>query len=168
MVGNDCNTPKSLTAQQALADALVKNLNIRILSDIKCQYNLIKIDDDELCWQDKLRSCVISIEGKAFFIALGSCWTKLNLVNVIMELLSLKKPDFCYGIHFQCLSSMQAYFMKIQLKDANTSLCSTVVTALIQDGKSNPICSFPVLLYMIHLAIGENGERTSGRGHIPG
>ena len=181
LVGYDSSEEKSQEIPQALADALVGNLKMRQMSDIRCYYTVVTFDDSELSWKQNLHTCIISAskQEKLFFIALGSCWTNLNLLDVIQrEILSSNNRDCCYGIHFQDLTSMQAYFLKTQLSKINSCLEDTVavpsedhhivVTGLVKDEKSSAVNTFPVLLYMIHLAIGENGERISGRSLVPG
>ena len=175
LIGYDSNDDLSHETHEALANALVANLHMRQMSDIKCKYTLLSCNDGKTFWDEKLHSCIHSVshtEEKLFFLALGSGWMQLNLLNIMQkELHSSKRPDCCYGIHFQEITSMQAYFLKSQLNNVNS--CSgdklhIVATGLVQDYKSNPVNAFPVLLYMVHLAIGENGERKSGKGHIPG
>lgn len=180
LIGYDSNDERSQETHEALANALVANLKMRQMSDIKCKYTLLPCHDGKTSWKERLHSCIQSVsntEEKLFFVALGSCWTHLNLLDIMQkELYSSKRLDSCYGIHFQEITSMQAYFLKSRLNIINSKdvmpTSSTkfhiVATGLVQDEKSSPVNTFPVLLYMIHLAIGENGERISGKGHIPG
>ncbi|XP_028397501.1 uncharacterized protein LOC114521309 isoform X2 [Dendronephthya gigantea] len=178
LVGNDSNDEQSKETHHALANALIANLTMRQMSDIKCKYSLLPLHPT---WKENLHSfihSVLELEQKILFVALGSCWVHLNLLHLIRkEICSLNGPNCCYGIHFQKITSMQAYFLKTQLNDINS--CSReaispsnekrhiVATALVKDEKSNPVEAFPVLLYIIHLAIGENGERISGKGLVP-
>ena len=179
LIGYDSNNEQSQETHYALANALIANLTIRQMSDIKCKFSLLPLHPT---WKENLHSLihsVLELEQKLLFVALGSCWVHLNLLDIIRkEICSLNKPNCCYGIHFQKVTSMQAYFLKTQLNDINS--CSRndisssdekrhiVTTALVRDEKSNPVDAFPVLLYIIHLAIGENGERISGKGLVPG
>lgn len=183
LVGYDSNNDQSYKTHQALAHALAANLSMRKISDVRCKYSLLPFNDSKISWRENLCSCIRStsnMDEKIFFVALGSCWTHLNLLDIIQqEISSSNKHDSCYGIHFQGITSMQAYFLKNQLCKINS--CSDdlttgstsenvhiVATGLVQDEKSNAVDTFPVLLYLIHLAIGENGERISGKSLIPG
>ncbi len=182
LIGYDCNDEQSQETHQALANALVANLNMRQMSDIKCTYTLLPYHDGKTSWNERFHLCIHSVsnkEEKLFFVALGSCWTQLNLLDILQkELYSSKRLDCCYGIHFQEITYMQAYFLKSRLRNMNSNSeglipessgkLHIVATGLVQDEKSSPVNTFPVLLYMIQLAIGENGERISGKGHIPG
>lgn len=181
LIGYDVNDDLSQASHQALADALVANLTMRQMSDVKCKHTKLPCYEGETSWKDCLHSCIHSVansEEKLFFVALGSCWTHLGLLDTLkQEFYSLRNPDYCYGVHFQEITSMQAYFLKSRLNRINCSEnvmpksyeeFPIVVTGLVQDKKSSPVNTFPVLLYMIHLAVGENGKRISGEGHIPG
>lgn len=183
LVGYDANNDQSHETHLALALALAANLNMREISDVRCKYSVLPCKDSKISWRENLTTCIHSIpnmEKKLFFVALGSCWSYLNLLDILREeIASLNRHDCCYGIHFQDITSMQAYFLKNQLSKIN--LCSQdlitgstrenvhiVATGLVQDEKSNAVDTFPVLLYLIHLAIGENGERISGKSLVPG
>ena len=183
LVGYDSKNDQSHETHQALAHALAANLSMRKISDVRCKYSLLPFNDSNIACRENLCSCIRSISNvgeKIFFMALGSCWTRFNLLDIIQkEISSSNRHDSCYGIHFQEITSMQAYFLKSQLRKINS--CSEdlitgsgsakvhiVATGLVQDEKSNPIDTFPVLLYLVHLAIGENGERISGKSLIPG
>ena len=184
LIGYDSHDEKTQETHQALADALATNLNMRQMSDIKCKYTLLPFNDGKTCWKERLHTClhsVVDVEVKFFFVVLGSCWNRpnVNLLGTIREQFSsLNKLDCCYGIHFQEITSMQAYFLKTQLNNKNSSSEDTfeesggklriVATALVKDERSCPVNAFPVLLYMIHLAVGENGERISGKALTPG
>ena len=177
LIGYDSNDGQSQETNEAVANALIANLNMRQMSDIKCNYTLLSCNDGKTSWSERLHFCIHSVantEEKLFFVALGSGWTQLNLLNIIQkELHSSKRFDRCYGIHFQEITSMQAYYLKSQLNNINSCSESSgnlhiVATGLVQDYKTSPVNTFPVLLYMVHLALGENGERISGKGHIPG
>ena len=183
LVGYDSNNDQSHETHLALALALAANLNMREISDVRCKYSVLPCKDSKIPWRENLSACIHSIsnmEKKLFFVALGSCWSNLNLLDILRgEVASLNRHDCCYGIHFQGITSMQAYFLKNQLSKINS--CSQdlktgstredvhiVATGLVQDEKSNTVDTFPVLLYLIHLAIGENGERVSGKSLVPG
>lgn len=190
--GEEQSQKESGKIQQALADALAANLKMRQASDVKCRYTLLPLYD-ETSVKEKLRSWMYSVMGldeKLFFVALGSflAHPSVNLLNVIHELkLQNEKSDWIYGIHFQTLTPMQAYFLKTKIQSMNTCVSIRdlvtnnteefispvertvlVATGLVVEGKPCPVHSFPVLLYLVHLAIGENGERISGKGVTPG
>lgn len=171
--------------QQALAEALAANLNMRQSSDVKCKYSLLPLYG-ETSLKEKLQFWifnVLEVDEKIFFVVLGSYLASpsVDLLTIIHEIeLQREESDYIYGIHFQTLTPMQAYFVKTELNSINTSRQgnpemvrsvqrkAVVATGIVVEGKTSPVNAFPVLLYMVHLAIGENGERISGQGITPG
>lgn len=171
--------------QQALAEALAANLNMRQSSDVKCKYSLLPLYG-ETSLKEKLQFWifnVLEVDEKIFFVVLGSYLASpsVDLLTIIHEIeLQREESDYIYGIHFQTLTPMQAYFVKTELNSINTSRQgnpemvrsvqrkAVVATGILVEGKTSPVNAFPVLLYMVHLAIGENGERISGQGITPG
>lgn len=174
----------------SLARAVAANLDMRKASDVKCNYIIVSVYCDKTSYansrkniKDKLMD-FSSDCSKVLFVALGSRFANPNiqLVDLISDWDRCKGPGKVYGVHFQNISAMQAYHVKTKLKSnsrlAGNNLgysCDEVqvnpgelmpiaVTGLVDNSDEKPEASFPVLLYMIHLAVGENGNRLSGKG----
>ena len=100
----------------------------------------------------------------------------VELIDIIKDWSSQKTEGICNGLHFQHITAMQAYAIKNRLKqiqdrdsiagsaEAAPARKHLSVTGLVDNGDKNCSASFPVLLYMIHLAVGENGNRLAGKG----
>ncbi|KAL9973836.1 hypothetical protein ACROYT_G020342 [Oculina patagonica] len=100
----------------------------------------------------------------------------LELIKLVKDWNDYRAGDICYGVHLQHVTAMQAYVIKNRLKDNQGSDASEnrvgktssdshlAVTGLVENENRNCSASFPVLLYMIHLAVGENGNRLAGKG----
>lgn len=166
----------------ALADALVANLQMRKASDVKFEFMILRIKHGETSLVLESMKNHLDLlpcdTYKVLFIALGPMFSrpKLELIKLIMEWNDKRTGDICYGIHFQHVTAMQAYVIKNRLKEirgsevpgTNMEKAShgshLAVTGLIENDNRNYSASFPVLLYMIHLAVGENGNRLAGKG----
>ena len=167
----------------ALADALVANLQIRKASDVKFEFMILRIKHGETSLvQESMRSRLDLLPCDAYkvlFIALGPMFSrpKLEFIKLISEWNDQRTGDICYGIHLQYVTAMQAYVIKNRLKEIRGSEVSgsikvekttrsshVAVTGLTENDNRNCAASFPVLLYMIHLAVGENGNRLAGKG----
>lgn len=163
----------------ALADALVANLQMRKASDVKFEFMILRIKHGEISLvQESMKNHLDLLPYDAYkvlFIALGPMFSrpKLELIKLIKEWNDHRTGDICYGIHFQHVTAMQAYGIKNRLKEIQgfkvnmektTHSSPLAVTGLIENDSRNCAASFPVLLYMIHLAVGENGNRLAGKG----
>ena len=166
----------------ALADAVVANLQMRKASDVKFEFMILRIKHGETSLVLESMKNHLDLlpcdTCKVLFIALGPMFSrpKLELIKLIMEWNDKRTGDICYGIHFQHVTAMQAYVIKNKLKEIQgsdipgTNVEKTThgshlaVTGLIENDNRNCAASFPVLLYMIHLAVGENGNRLAGKG----
>ena len=163
----------------ALADALVANLQMRKASDVKFEFMILQIKHGEISLvQESMKNHLDLLPYDAYkvlFIALGPMFSrpKLELIKLIKEWNDHRTGDICYGIHFQHVTAMQAYGIKNRLKEIQgfkvnmektTHSSPLAVTGLIENDNRNCAASFPVLLYMIHLAVGENGNRLAGKG----
>ena len=160
----------------ALADAIVANLRMRKASDVKFEDMVFQLKGDEVhLLQESLKNYFNHLPEdalKVFFVAIGPMFSRpnLDLVRLIKDWSDLRTRDVCYGIHFQHVTAMQAFVMKNKLKEVlgNSEKMSSsghlAVTGLVEDDNRDCSSSFPVLLYMIHLAIGENGNRLAGKG----
>ena len=166
----------------ALADALMANLQMRKASDVKFEFMILRIKHGETSLVLESMKNHLDLlpcdTYKVLFIALGPMFSrpKLELIKLIMEWNDKRTGDICYGIHFQHVTAMQAYVIKNKLKEIQgsdipgTNVEKTThgshlaVTGLIENDNRNCAASFPVLLYLIHLAVGENGNRLAGKG----
>lgn len=160
----------------ALADAIVANLRMRKASDVKFEHMVFQLKGDEVhLLQESLKNYFNHLPEdalKVFFVAIGPMFSRpnLDLIRLIKDWSDLRTRDVCYGIHFQHVTAMQAFVMKNKLKEVlgNSEKMSgsghLAVTGLVEDDNRDCSSSFPVLLYMIHLAIGENGNRLAGKG----
>ncbi|XP_022800692.1 uncharacterized protein LOC111338453 [Stylophora pistillata] len=161
----------------ALADAIVANLRMRKASDVKFEDMVFHMKVGEICLiQESLKNYLDHLPNdnlKVIFVAIGPMFSRpnLELIKLIKEWNDLRTGDICYGIHFQHVTAMQAFVMKNKLKEIQENSETTsgnghlAVTGLIEDdNRADCSASFPVLLYMIHLAIGENGNRLAGKG----
>ena len=164
----------------ALADALVANLQMRKASDVKFEFMILQMKHGETTLES-MRNHLDLLPHDSFkvlFIALGPVFSRpsLELIKLIMEWNNNRTGDICYGIHLQHVTAMQAYVIKNRLKEIRgsevpgTNVEKTAhsshlaVTGLTENDNRNCAASFPVLLYMIHLAVGENGNRLAGKG----
>lgn len=166
----------------ALADAVVANLQTRKASDVKFEYIILQMKQDETrVLKESLKKHLNLLPCDSFkvlFIAIGRMFSRPNveLVDLIKEWNTQRTGDICYGVHFQHVTAMQAYVIKNRLKEIQhahvagngtekrPSARHLAVTGLVDNGNRNCSASFPVLLYMIHLAVGENGNRLAGKG----
>ena len=173
------STPGSYVA---LADAIAANLHVRKASDVKLEYTVQRMKHNETCLlnrslKENLRLLPCD-DFKVLFIAIGPMFSRPNveLVDLINKWNNQRGGDTCYGVHFQHVTAMQAYVIKNKLKEIQDVRASAAepgkglseghlaVTGLVDNGNRNCSASFPVLLYMIHLAVGENGNRLAGKG----
>ena len=166
----------------ALAEAITANLRIRKASDVRFEYTIVQVKHIEaLLLKESLKKelSVLPIDNlKVLFIAIGPMFSRpsVELIDIIKDWTSQKTEGICYGVHFQHITAMQAYAIKNRLKqiqdrdniagnaEAAPSRKHLSVTGLVDNGDKNCSASFPVLLYMIHLAVGENGNRLAGKG----
>ena len=166
----------------ALADAIVANLHMRKASDVKFEYVVLQMQQSESRFlQESLKKHLGLLPCDTFkvlFIAIGPMFSRpnLELVKLIKEWNGLRTDGICYGIHFQHITAMQAYVIKNRLKEIQGTAVSgnsvgksspgrhLAVTGLVENDNRHCPASFPVLLYMIHLAVGENGNRLAGKG----
>ena len=173
------STPGSYVA---LADAIAANLHVRKASDVKLEYTVQRMKHNKTCLLKKSLKehlCLLPCDNfKVLFIAIGPMFSRPNveLVDLIYKWNNQRGGDTCYGVHFQHVTAMQAYVIKNKLKEIQDVRASATdpdkglseghlaVTGLVDNGNRNCSASFPVLLYMIHLAVGENGNRLAGKG----
>ena len=173
------STPGSYVA---LADAVAANLHVRKASDVKLEYTVERMKHNETCLLNKSLKEHLRLlpcdSFKVLFIAIGPMFSRPNieLVDLINKWNNQRGGDTCYGVHFQHVTAMQAYVIKNRLKEIQDVRASATgpekglseghlaVTGLVDNGNGNCSASFPVLLYMIHLAAGENGNRLAGKG----
>ena len=166
----------------ALAEAITANLRIRKTSDVRFEYTIVQVKHIEtLLLKESLKKelSVLPLDNlKVLFIAIGPMFSRssVELIDIIKDWSSQKTEGICYGVHFQHITAMQAYAIKNRLKqiqdrnsiagsaEAAPSRKHLSVTGLVDNGDKNCSASFPVLLYMIHLAVGENGNRLAGKG----
>ena len=166
----------------ALADALVANLQMRKASDVKFEFMILRMKHAEASLvQESMKNHLDLLPCdtyKVLFIVLGPMFSRpnLELIKLIKDWNDHRTGDICYGIHFQHVTAMQAYVIKNRLKEIQGSVpginvenlttrsSHLAVTGLIENDNRNCAASFPVLLYMIHLAVGENGNRLAGKG----
>lgn len=166
----------------ALADAIVANLQTRKASDVKFEYMVIRVQHRETnLLQESLKNHLDLLPCDSFkvlFVALGPMFSRPNVefIRLVREWNDHRTGDICYGVHLQHVTAMQAYVIKNRLKliqgsdasenslDKTSSGSHLAVTGLVENDNKNCCASFPVLLYMIHLAIGENGNRLAGKG----
>ena len=173
----------------AVANALEANLKMRKASDVKCNFVVLRIGQDKTCFANTSASIRRSLDRlphdnlKVLFVAIGPMFSNPNvqLIECVQDWSngSGNKGGACYGLHFQHVTAMQAYFIKSMLKKTLGSTARTgfihdgaskqrrahlAVTGLVDNSNGNSASSFPVLLYMIHLAVGENGNRLAGKG----
>lgn len=137
-----------------LKDAIVQNLTNRNSSDVKFSVCLINIKLEQNPLEQLLSAFndLISVNQKIFFIALD------NFIDVVqfMRALSLchQRSVFeVYGVHMNKLKENDLLF----LQSNSSSLNLTVTGFLEKTGFSSKYTS-PVLLYIIHLSLGENGH----------
>lgn len=173
----------------ALSSAITENLQTRKFSDVKFEYKVLEIKTNgpnslSQCLKENLRRLPCD-SLKVLFVALGPVFTKpkVDLIEIVNEWSKKRNSAACYGVHFQHVSAMQAYAMKNKLKEIRyTRLCANdsgnapmaydlAVTGLVDNSDKNYSASFPVLLYMIQLAVGENGNRLAKKiipsGYVP-
>lgn len=166
----------------ALVNAITANLHIRKASDVRFDYTVVQMKHDEAIHIMNTLKKHISLlpcdSFKVLFIAIGPMFSRPNveLIDLVNKWNNERGGDKCYGVHFQHVTAMQAYVMKNRLKEIREAcLCANesdkgfsvghlAVTGLVDNGNGNCSASFPVLLYMIHLAVGENGNRLAGKG----
>lgn len=176
----------------SLARAVATNLDMRKASDVRCDYIIVPVCCDiasHATTQKNIKEKLTDLSSdssKVLFVVLGSSFSNPNvqLVDLIGEWGNCNGSRKVYGVHFQNISAMQAYHLKRKLKSYQSSelsendlssnsdeiqvspggLKSLGVTGLVDNTDEKPEASFPVLLYMIHLAVGENGNRLSGKG----
>lgn len=137
---------------QALYTAVSKNLETRMHSDIEVDISVIEVsdtDDETKLW---LELTTVAKHKKLFFLVLKSVTPTFSehLVKIID---SWQKFSTVYGIYFHSVQS----FMYSTLQDfiQSRSWHFPVVASCEEDCAD----SFCLLLYIIHLSIGENGER---------
>lgn len=178
----EADNSKQFGSYLALADAIVANLRMRKASDVKFEYMVFQMKVGEInLLQESLKNYLNLLPSDTFkvlFIAIGPMFSRpnLELSKLVKEWSDVRACDICYGLHFQHVTAMQAFVIKTNLKEIQSTgvsgknmekaSCSRhlAVTGLVEDDNRNCSASFPVLLYMIHLAIGENGNRLAGKG----
>ena len=166
----------------ALASAITANLQIRRASDVKFEYMVVQVKHNETCLLKESLKNHLSLlpcdSFKVLFVAIGPMFSRPNveLIEVVKEWNNQKTGGICYGVHFQHITAMQAYVIKnrlVEIQHDDTYVSNAekspyqrhvAVTGLVDNGNKNCSASFPVLLYMIHLAVGENGNRLAGKG----
>lgn len=183
------SSPDNLSVSKTLADAVSSNLSIRKASDIRCTFMVLPVTIDKVSslktkssLKEKLNELPRN-NSKVFFVVLSPSLANpsTGLVEVVRGWSARRGGNRIYGVHFQEISALQAYYIKNRLKEevALSKYSKSVeakqegdcgglehigVTGLVDNSDKNPHVALPVLLYLIHLAIGENGERLAGKG----
>lgn len=171
-----------------LADAILQNLRVRKSADFNAKFSNISMyrnEDSNLCrekFEEDLLAIDINTSRELFFVLLGKDFAILS--KTVTELicdLSSKNEWLIYGLHFQNIGTMQWKALSLYLAEKRTSKEneSTEAMCIHKSGfpvtgmlSSTALCSdtYPLLLYLIHLAVGENGfrklKKTCGKGNI--
>lgn len=162
----------------ALSKAITANLHIRQASDIRCSYMVLPITIDKVSsiktkssLKEKLNELPIN-NCKVLFVVLSPSLANpsTGLCDAVKTWSSNRGGNKVYGIHLQSISALQAYYIKNRLKEevALSNLNKNAgderpehlaITGLVDNTDNKSHITYPVLLYLIHLAIGENGYR---------
>ena len=141
LVEEDCvspklpsSTPVKANANVALANAIVANLQTRQASDVQCNYLVLNITQDKASFSNTrslIREKLDTIQcdnNKVLFVALGLMFANPNvgLVEAIGEWSVKQTAVVVYGVHFQNISAMQAYYIKKKLKESCNHAASTI------------------------------------------
>jgi len=162
----------------ALSEAITSNLSIRQASDIRCSYLILPITIDKISsvrtkssLREKLNEIPVN-HCRVLFVVLSPSLANpsTGLTDAVRMWSSARGGNKVYGIHFQEISALQAYYVKNKLKEEQElfrrndnstegKLEHIAITGLVDNTERNAHMVYPVLLYLIHLAIGENGYR---------
>ena len=159
-----------------LADAVLQNLKVRKSADFNAKFSRISISLNEYRnlhrekFEEDLVAMNIDSSRELFFVFLGKDLAILSkAVTEMIHDLSSKNEWFIYGLHFQNIGTMQWKALSLCLAEKKTSQCKSSETMCLHKFcfpvtgllNSTALCadSYPLLLYVIHLAVGENGFR---------
>ena len=110
----------------ALAMAIEANLHMRQASDVRCRCTVLNIHRDLPSLVNTKSDVVEKLgslqcrDGEVLFVALGAVFASpnLRLLQAIREWEAERAGVSVYGLHFQNISAMQAYFVKQELRKA--------------------------------------------------
>lgn len=178
LVEQEADNGDNPSPSSVLSQAITANLAMRQASDIRCSYMVLPVNIDKISsiktkasLREKLSELPVN-NKKVLFVVLSSSLANpsTGLTDAVRAWSSSRGGSKVYGIHFQEISALQAYYIKNRLKE-EVALCQhnknsvegvflehIAITGLV-DSVKNPHIAYPVLLYLIHLAIGENGYR---------
>ena len=151
-----------------LADAVLQNLKVRKSADFNAKFSSISMCRNEygnICkekFEEDLAAMNIDSSRELFFVFLGNDFAILSkTVAELIRDLSSKNEWLIYGLHFQNITTMAWKAL------SSTLQCESVETMCVHKSRfpmtgllsSTALCSdsYPLLLYLIHLAVGENG-----------
>ncbi|XP_065058090.1 uncharacterized protein LOC135685920 [Rhopilema esculentum] len=160
---------------QLLSDAIVKNLRVRKSADFNASFSQISLKeckDDTTSYNQQLETRIkerISDSSRElFFVFIGTSFAKIS-TSIARHI-----KDFCcrhhwevYGLHFQNMTlltwkALSNCFSKKAFTECH-SCSGTKETSFPITGLLNTTATYveryPLLLYIVHLAIGENGLR---------
>ena len=154
-----------------LLDAILQNLNVRKSSDLNARFSKLSLDgslsNDEVSL--KLQANIMEDSSReVFFVFIGGRFGKLSvhLFEMIRGFCSANHLTV-YGMHFQNISPMSWRALSLHISDKlSVQTCCAeeyIKSAFAVTGSlsENASCveKYPVILYLIHLAVGENGFR---------
>ena len=154
-----------------LLDAILQNLNVRRSSDLNARFSKLSLNgslsNDEI--SQMLQANIMEDSSReVFFVFIGGGFGKIStyLYEMMREFCSANHLKV-YGMHFQNISPMSWRALSLHISDKlSVQTCCAeeyITSAFAVTGSLNDNAScverYPVILYLIHLAVGENGLR---------
>ena len=154
-----------------LADAILKNLNVRKSADFNARFSGVslsgRLDDDEAV--RKLQDHMTEESSREFFfVFISKRFGKISKhIYKLMKRFCFENDFKVYGMHFQNISVMSWRALSLHISDklSGQACCveefmksSFPVTGSLNSDASC-VERYPLILYLIHLAVGENGLR---------
>eukprot|EP00111_Clytia_hemisphaerica_P016524 TCONS_00048996-protein len=126
-----------------LKDAIVCNLKTRLLD---FDHAVTNLDINDISLIDQVSPPIASSEKDTFFVVICSVHNPHSIIQEVVRWSKTHSNASIYGVHFNYL----------QEKFENLAFEDLAVSGFIIDNESFSDI-FPVLLYMVHLALGEHG-----------
>ena len=147
----------------ALKQALYCNLKARTTCDVKTGITSIEIDPEHgTCFEqinNTLRITPLPSSKSMFFLVLKNSFESIDIINAVTKC-EINNP--IYGVHIAKVNEQQILHLKNGFPSLKFSVTGFVEKSVVVSSKY--FC--PVMLYLVHLVLGENGHTQDCRDSL--
>lgn len=156
---------------QLLVDAILQNLHVRKSSDLNAKFTKISLNNnltDDLIMREVQNGIVEDSSREIFFVLISKRFGKiLTQLYEHLRMFCSRNHLKVYGMHVQNVTPMSWRALSLRISDqfSGNPCCveeylknSFPVTGFLSES-ATCVEKYPSVLYLIHLAVGENGFR---------